>query len=129
MFVLAVAAVAHALPVSEKDEVVPILNSVVNKNDDGSYKASYESGDGTLRDEEATVINAGTPEESLEVKGSYKYINEDGETVEVFYTAGVNGFVPYGSVVNPEITAVAQAAKDLPSNQDSEPEPKAKTYA
>ncbi|XP_017868687.1 PREDICTED: larval cuticle protein 8 [Drosophila arizonae] len=126
LFVLAVLAVAQALPVSEKEEVVPILNSEVSKSEDGSYRSSYESGDGTKREEEAHLVNAGTDDEALEVKGSYKYLNEFGETVEVFYTAGVNGFVPYGSIINPDITAVAEAAKDLPNDVDSELESKVK---
>ncbi|TMW43870.1 hypothetical protein DOY81_011050 [Sarcophaga bullata] len=46
--------------------------------------------------------------------GSYKYIDEDGKEVEVFYTAGVNGFVPYGKTINEEISAVAEAAKICP---------------
>ncbi|XP_023307306.2 endocuticle structural glycoprotein ABD-5-like [Lucilia cuprina] len=114
-----IAAIAVAAPATEREdrEVVEILKSEINKNDDGSYQLSYEGGDGTTRDETAVVMNAGTEDEALEVKGSYKYINEDGEEVEVFYTAGVNGFVPYGKTINKEISAVAEAAKDLPKEE------------
>ncbi|KAH8372945.1 hypothetical protein KR009_008551, partial [Drosophila setifemur] len=110
----ALAIFCHALPVEPEREIVPILKSEIQKQDDGSYNARYESGDGTVREEEATVVDKGTDEEALEVKGSYKYINDEGQEVQVFYTAGKNGFVPYGSIINPEITAVAEAAKDLP---------------
>ncbi|XP_068147391.1 uncharacterized protein [Drosophila tropicalis] len=110
-----------SLPLDNTEkEVVPILKSETNKYEDGSYKLEYESGDGTRREEQASVINQGTEDEALEVKGSYKYINEDGQEVEVFYTAGVNGFVPYGSIINSEITAVAEAAKDLPKEVPSD---------
>ncbi|XP_037957020.1 endocuticle structural protein SgAbd-6-like [Teleopsis dalmanni] len=102
----------------EEKEIVPILKSEINKHEDGSYNVEYESGDGTKREEKATVVDAGTDEEALEVKGSYKYINDDGQEVEVFYTAGKNGFVPYGSIINPEISAVAEAAKELPKEYD-----------
>ncbi|XP_065368081.1 endocuticle structural protein SgAbd-6-like [Calliphora vicina] len=115
-----IAAVAVAAPATERDEVrevVAILKSEINKNDDGSYQLSYEGGDGTTRDEKAVVMNAGTEDEALEVKGSYKYIDADGQEVEVFYTAGVNGFVPYGKTINEEISAVAEAAKDLPKEE------------
>ncbi|KAH8234067.1 hypothetical protein KR038_000578, partial [Drosophila bunnanda] len=115
LFVLAVLAVScHGLPVDSESTPVPILKSETNKHNDGSYDTIYESGDGTQRQEDAAIVDAGTDEEALEVKGSYKYVNDLGETVEVFYTAGKNGFVPYGSIINPEITAVAEAAKDLP---------------
>ncbi|XP_036332501.1 endocuticle structural protein SgAbd-6-like [Rhagoletis pomonella] len=105
-------------------EVVPILKSEMNKHEDGSYDVHYEGGDGTSRQEQASVVDEGTEDEALEVKGSYKYINSEGEEVEVFYTAGKNGFVPYGSIINAEISAVAEAAKDLPKE---EVEPKKKS--
>ncbi|XP_017124315.1 flexible cuticle protein 12 [Drosophila elegans] len=115
LFVLAVVvASCHALPVEPEREPVAILKSETNKRVDGSYDSVYEAADGTKRQEQASVVDEGTDEEALEVKGSYKYINDLGEEVEVFYTAGKNGFVPYGSIINPEITAVAEAAKDLP---------------
>ncbi|XP_064547952.1 endocuticle structural glycoprotein ABD-5 [Drosophila montana] len=120
LLVLGVLACGYALPVAEEKEFVAILKSEVNKNEDGSYQVNYEGADGTERKEEASVVDAGTENETLEVKGSYKYINDKGETVEVFYTAGVNGFVPYGSIINPEITSVAEAAKDLPNTQQDE---------
>ncbi|EDW47366.1 endocuticle structural glycoprotein ABD-5 [Drosophila sechellia] len=114
LFVLAVAvACCHALPVEPEREPVAILKSEIVKTEDG-YISAYAGADGISRNEEAVVVDKGTDEEALEVKGSYKYINEDGQEVEVFYTAGKNGFVPYGSIINPEITAVAEAAKDLP---------------
>ena len=95
------------------------MKSEINKSDDGSYQLAYESGDGTIREEKATIMNAGTEDEALEIKGSYKYIDEDGKEVEVFYTAGVNGFVPYGKTINEEISAAAEAAKDLPKEEPS----------
>ncbi|XP_013109110.1 endocuticle structural glycoprotein ABD-5-like [Stomoxys calcitrans] len=115
---VACTALVLAAPAKEDKEQVEIVKSEITKHEDGSYQVAYETGDGTQREEEATVVGEGTDAESLEIKGSYKYINDDGDEVEVFYTAGVNGFVPYGSVINPEITAVAKAAKDLPKDED-----------
>ncbi|XP_017068724.1 endocuticle structural protein SgAbd-6 [Drosophila eugracilis] len=121
LLVLAVvAATCYALPVESEPEPVQILKSEVNKKEDGGYDTVYEGSDGTKRVEEAFVVDKGTDEEALEVKGSYKYINDLGEEVEVFYTAGKNGFVPYGTIINPEITAVAEAAKDLPKAEKEE---------
>ncbi|XP_061394128.1 larval cuticle protein 65Ag1-like [Musca vetustissima] len=113
-----IAALAVAAPVKEEKEIIEILKSEITKNDNGSYQLAYESADGSIREEKATVVDEGTDEEALEIKGSYKYINDAGEEVEVFYTAGKNGFVPYGSIINPEITAVAEAAKDLPKYEN-----------
>ncbi|XP_039955374.1 larval cuticle protein 65Ag1-like isoform X1 [Bactrocera tryoni] len=121
---LAVAAVSAAPTEEPEREVVAILKSEINKRDDGSYDLHYEGGDGTIRKEAASVVDEGTEDEALEVKGSYKYINSEGEEVEVFYTAGKNGFVPYGSIINPEISAVAEAAKDLPKEEVVEPKKK-----
>ncbi|BFG04537.1 larval cuticle protein 65Ag1 [Drosophila madeirensis] len=122
LLVLAVvAACGHALPVEREREVIEILSSETNKFEDGSYNSQYSTADGTSRHEEASVVDKDTEDEALEVKGSYKYINEDGQEVEVHYTAGKNGFVPYGSIINPEITAVAEAAKDLPKEPEQKP--------
>ncbi|KAH8316533.1 hypothetical protein KR067_009803 [Drosophila pandora] len=115
LFVLAaLATVAIAFPEKPEQEIIPVLRSEINKRPDGSYDSAYETANGIVHNEEATIQDKGTDEEALEVKGSYKYINDLGQEVEVFYTAGKNGFVPYGSIINPEITAVAEAAKDLP---------------
>nr|XP_016928117.1 endocuticle structural protein SgAbd-6 [Drosophila suzukii] len=115
LFVLAVvAACCHGLPVESEREPIAILSSEINKKANGGYDTQYSGADGTSRKEQADLVDEGTDEEALEVKGSYKYINDLGEEVEVFYTAGKNGFVPYGTSINPEITAVAEAAKNLP---------------
>ncbi|KAH8233514.1 hypothetical protein KR026_009124 [Drosophila bipectinata] len=115
LFVLAaLATVAFAFPEGLEKEIIPVLKSEINKRPDGSYDSAYETANGIVHNEEATIQDKGTEDEALEIKGSYKYINDLGEEVEVFYTAGKNGFVPYGTSINPEITAVAEAAKDLP---------------
>ncbi|ALC41473.1 Cpr47Ec [Drosophila busckii] len=121
LFVLAVlAAGAVALPVDKERPEVAILESSVNQDASGSYHLKLETGDGTSRDEVAQVVNEGTDEQALEVKGSYKYIDDEGQEVEVFYTAGVNGFVPYGKTINADITKTAQEAKDLPRYTEEE---------
>ncbi|XP_016991854.1 endocuticle structural glycoprotein ABD-5-like [Drosophila rhopaloa] len=121
LFVLAVVvACCQALPVEPERETVAILKSEITKKNNGGYESEYEAADGTKRFEQADVVNEGTDEEALEVKGSYKYTDDQGQEVEVFYTAGKNGFVPYGTIINPEITAVAEAAKDLPKPEKKE---------
>lgn len=98
-----------ALARPQKSEIVPILSSVQDKAYDGSYKFGYESADGTVRDEIGEVKNPGTEDEYVVVEGSYKYIDSNGEVVEVRYRADENGFVPYGKNI-PEI--ISQSAAD-----------------
>ncbi|SPP74579.1 uncharacterized protein LOC117591875 isoform X2 [Drosophila guanche] len=105
---------------TEKREIVPLLRFETEKNPDGSFHFEYEGGDQSYRQEQGQLQNAGTEDEALEVSGSYRYIDADGNTVEVHYTAGRNGFVPIGTTIPKEITAVAQAAADLPNISEEE---------
>lgn len=104
-----------ALPV-DVAEPPKILRSENEMSPDNGFKFGFDTEDGTRRDEEAKLNN----EKELEVSGSYSYYNDKGEEVVVFYTAGVNGFVPHGSIINPKITEVAEAAKDLPKEEPEE---------
>lgn len=109
-----------ALPINEgekRPEPVEILKSEINKGADGSYQVHNESADGIERKEEGNINYDEEGKPALEVHGSYTYLNEFGETVEVHYTAGVNGFVPTGNIISKEISDVAAAAKDLPRFQ------------
>lgn len=58
---------------------------------------SYTLSDGTTRSEEGTVINAGTENESLSVKGSISWVAPDGQTYTVNFVADENGFQPEGA--------------------------------
>lgn len=71
---------------------------------------SYESGDGSAREETGVVKNAGTDEAYVAQSGFYKYIDVDGAPVEVHYTADENGFVPFGTSILESISAAAKAA-------------------
>ncbi|XP_037716476.1 endocuticle structural glycoprotein SgAbd-2 [Drosophila subpulchrella] len=99
---------------TEKREIIPVLKFETDKQPDGSFHFSYEGGDQSIRQEQGVIENAGTEDEALEVSGMYSYIDANGDTVEVRYTAGKNGFVPIGTIIPKEITALAKAAADLP---------------
>lgn len=105
---------------TEKKEVIPVLSFETDKKPDGSFSFSYEGGDRSFREETGVVENAGTDDEALEVSGSYRYIDSDGQEVEVHYTAGKNGFVPVGTNILSEISALARAAADLPNNVEEQ---------
>lgn len=78
-----------------------------------AIKNSYESGDGSAREETGVVKNAGTDEAYVAQSGFYKYIDADGSPVEVHYTADENGFVPYGTIIHESIIAAARAASGV----------------
>eukprot|EP00099_Drosophila_melanogaster_P019369 NP_610655.1 cuticular protein 47Eb [Drosophila melanogaster] len=105
---------------TEKREIVPLLRFETNKNPDGSFHFSYEGGDQSVRQEQGVIENAGTEDEALEVSGMYSYIDADGNTVEVHYTAGKNGFVPIGTIIPKEITELAKSAALLPKVSEDE---------
>lgn len=58
---------------------------------------SFETSDGTSRDETGEVTDIGTDEEALVVRGSYKYTGPDDVVYTVTYTASKDGFVPEGA--------------------------------
>ncbi|XP_043642686.1 uncharacterized protein LOC122612883 [Drosophila teissieri] len=105
---------------TEKREIVPVLKFETNKNPDGSFHFSYEGGDQSMRQEQGVIENAGTEDEALEVSGMYSYVDADGNTVEVHYTAGKNGFVPIGTIIPKEITELAKSAALLPKIPEDE---------
>ncbi|XP_013110242.2 endocuticle structural protein SgAbd-6 [Stomoxys calcitrans] len=85
---------AFAAPQGKDVEVVE--QSYENTGSDG-YKFSYSLTDGTSRSEQGTVVNAGTDNESLSVKGSVSWVAPDGQTYTVNFVADENGFQPEGA--------------------------------
>ncbi|KAH8291050.1 hypothetical protein KR054_008051 [Drosophila jambulina] len=114
------ASIGQVSSTTEKREIVPLLKFETDKQPDGSFHFSYEGGDQSVRSEQGVIENAGTEDEALEVTGMYSYIDADGNTVVVHYTAGKNGFVPVGTIIPAEITALAKAAADLPKVSEEE---------
>ncbi|VEN55608.1 unnamed protein product [Callosobruchus maculatus] len=57
-----------------------------------NYNFSYETSDGSQREETAELKNAGSENESLAVQGSYTYVGTDGLTYKVTYVADENGY-------------------------------------
>ncbi|XP_034108212.1 endocuticle structural glycoprotein ABD-5 [Drosophila albomicans] len=110
VFVLYIAS-ALAAPV-EYAPPVAILDSINEKNQDGSYHFFYQSEDGTHREETAVVVDAGTENEHLEISGNYSYYDADGKEVVVNYKANDHGFVPEGGSISKEISLAAKQASE-----------------
>ncbi|XP_030560237.1 larval cuticle protein 1 [Drosophila novamexicana] len=106
----------------EGQQLVPIIKSLAEQKNDGSYFFAYEGADGSYREEVGIVRRSGKHNDDvvdddddyddaeLEISGVYRYIDSQGERVEVSYTADKNGFVPLGTNIPKEITETARNA-------------------
>ncbi|KAH8342511.1 hypothetical protein KR059_010751 [Drosophila kikkawai] len=86
-------AVAVAAPAAQE---VLILRSESDVGPEG-YKYSLETSDGSSKQEQGQLKNAGTENESLAVRGSFSFVADDGQTYTVNYIADENGFQPVGA--------------------------------
>ncbi|XP_016975782.1 larval cuticle protein 65Ag1-like isoform X3 [Drosophila rhopaloa] len=59
-----------------------------------SFKYALKTSDGTSKQEEGQLKNAGTEQEAIAVKGSFSFVADDGQTYTVNYIADENGFQP-----------------------------------
>lgn len=60
------------------------------------YKFAFETSDGTSRQEEAELQNAGSENEALVVRGSVTWTAPDGQVFTLNYVADENGYRPEG---------------------------------
>lgn len=63
-------------------------------NKTSHFHIRYEQSDGQKRNEEGVLKNPGAEDESIAVKGSYAWVDQDGVTYVVNYVADENGFQP-----------------------------------
>lgn len=77
------------------------FNSVIHGNDlfiQTNFVHSYETSDGTSRQEEGKLDNPQSEDAALTVNGQYSYVAPDGKHYTVTFTAGPNGFQPKTSL-------------------------------
>ncbi|CAG5040095.1 unnamed protein product [Parnassius apollo] len=64
-----------------------------NTNDgSGNYFFSYVTSNGITRQESGHLVNAGQPDEHVDVEGFYSYTDSDGVLQSIYYTADTNGY-------------------------------------
>nr|AWK28315.1 cuticular protein [Nilaparvata lugens] len=77
---------------------IPIIRFDKVQSNDGSYKASYETGNNIVAEETGFLKNVGIKdEEALVQHGSYSYTAPDGSLITVTYTADEGGFRAEGA--------------------------------
>ncbi|XP_068142895.1 larval cuticle protein 65Ag1-like [Drosophila tropicalis] len=91
---VALFALAYAAPAEQEPAVIVRQDSDVGPE---SFKYDWETSDGQAAEAQGTLNNAGSENESLAVKGSFKFVADDGVTYEVQYIADENGFQPQGA--------------------------------
>ncbi|XP_045492993.1 endocuticle structural glycoprotein SgAbd-5-like [Colias croceus] len=104
-----------AAPLSDNPASAAYANIIRYENDNdgsGNYKFSFETSDGTRREETGTLVNAGQPDEHIAVLGSYSYIRSDGTLETVEYTADENGY----KVIIPTNLPAVQVVQSLPTS-------------
>lgn len=63
------------------------------------YKFGFETSNGISHDEEGQLQNAGSENELMQARGSYKFTDPaSGKTITVTYTADENGYRPQVSI-------------------------------
>ncbi|XP_046979335.1 endocuticle structural glycoprotein ABD-4-like [Schistocerca americana] len=115
------------------NEPIPILSQEQEVNFDGSYKYSFETGNGIVQEEQGFLKNAGNPEAEAQVaQGSASYTSPEGVQIRLVYTADENGFVPQGEHLPtpPPIPPAIQRALEYlatlppqPDEQGGQPQP------
>lgn len=73
-----------------------LIISFKGLNDKCFFFKSFETSDGISRQEEGHLIDQGTDNEGISVRGSYSYIGDDNKIYTVNYIADRNGFQPQG---------------------------------
>lgn len=125
IILLAIAAGALCANVTDI-EPIAIISQDVEIGLDGSYKASYETANGIIAQEQGVLKNAGDKEiEAEEVQGSFQYTAPDGTPIQLSYIANENGFQPQGAhlPVPPEVPAAIQRALEYIASEPATEEP------
>ncbi|EEB15865.1 Endocuticle structural glycoprotein SgAbd-8, putative [Pediculus humanus corporis] len=128
VFLSVILASALCAPQRNPQSEVPILRYENSVNHDGSYKWSYESGDGTQAEEQGQLKNAGNPDLEAQVaQGQVSFTSPEGVPVRLTYIADENGFQPQGDhlptppPIPPEILKALEYIRANPQPEEGGP--------
>lgn len=111
-------ATALSAALARPQDPIPIISQESNIEPDGSYRYSYETGNGIKGEETGTLKKATNPDNNdvIIADGSVSYTDPDGNLISLTYTADdERGFVPVGDHLPtpPPIPPAIQKALDL----------------
>ncbi|XP_012282437.1 endocuticle structural glycoprotein ABD-4 isoform X2 [Orussus abietinus] len=97
---------------------IPILQWNKQQEHDGTYKASYETGNNIIAEESGYIKTLGEgadQTEALVQQGSYSYTSPEGQLITVHYTADETGFHASGDHIPtpPPVSEEIQKGLDL----------------
>ncbi|XP_044751487.1 endocuticle structural glycoprotein SgAbd-8-like [Coccinella septempunctata] len=97
LIVAALCATCYAQQLASKEpiQIVKYVNEGVGP--EGAYQWGFETANGIAAEEQGSLKNAGTENESIQVQGSARWTSEDGTPIELTYVADENGFQPRGA--------------------------------
>ncbi|XP_050683589.1 pupal cuticle protein 20-like [Leptidea sinapis] len=76
---------------------IPILKYENENNGDGTYRFSYETGNGIQAQESGAPRAQGPEGPAVTAEGGFSYRTPEGEQISLTYTADENGFHPVGA--------------------------------
>ncbi|XP_068631793.1 pupal cuticle protein 20-like [Battus philenor] len=76
---------------------IPIVRYENENNGDGTYRFSYETGNGISAQESGAPRAQGPEGPAVTAEGGFSYRAPDGQQISLSYTADENGFHPVGS--------------------------------
>ncbi|KAK6642195.1 hypothetical protein RUM44_013918 [Polyplax serrata] len=127
--IVAVCALAFCSGVNSQNlartqDVIPIVSQNIDHAPDGSYRWSYETGNGIKAEETGNLKQTKDPENPVVVvaQGGYSYTAPDGTVIQLSYVADdEGGFQPAGAHLPtpPPIPPAIQRALDFIASQPS----------
>ncbi|KAK7867368.1 hypothetical protein R5R35_008913 [Gryllus longicercus] len=93
----AVAALAAAAPQADPRQATIVEEVNEPSIGVGPWKWSFRTSDGVSRSEEGVLVDAGTENEHIEVRGTASWTDANGNAYTLTYTANQDGFQPQGA--------------------------------
>ncbi|CRK99897.1 CLUMA_CG013200, isoform A [Clunio marinus] len=99
---------------------IPIIALENKIEHDGSFRYSFENGDGTRAEQNGELKYVDNENAGEAVQGGYSYQGDDGKVYSLTYTADENGYRPVGDFlptpppIPPAIARAVEYLKSLP---------------